>query len=116
MLHGLLRDAKLLTSDSIVKLDLALNEVANSVWKHECIIKDLKNGIDFMSIMLDLIDSGAIAVVTPNKKLVAQAYDMAVKYKATFYDCIFIALAIEINSRLKTLDSKQEKILKIEKS
>ncbi len=53
-------------------------------------------------------------MVTPNKKVIEKAYAIAAKHKTSFYDCIFIALAIEVGSRLKTLDSKQEKTLKME--
>ena len=34
LVYGVLRDASLLASDSIITLDLALHEVANSIWKH----------------------------------------------------------------------------------
>lgn len=115
LVHGLLRDARLLATDSMITLDLALHEVANSIWKHEHIIKDVKDGIDFINMMIDLIDSRAITVITPNKKLVRKAYDIAAKYKTSFYDCVFIALAIETGTRLKTMDVKQEEILKTEK-
>lgn len=115
LVHGLLRDAKLLASDHIITPDLALHEVANSIWKHEYILKDLKNGMDFITNMTDLIDSGAIILVTPNRKLVEKAYDIAARYKTSFYNCVFIALAIETGSGLKTMDDKQEKILKAEK-
>lgn len=97
-------------------MDLALHEVVNSIWKHEYIIKDIKGGVDFVSIIIDLIDSGAIVLVSPNKRLIEKAYHIAAKYKTTFYDCIFVALAMEMGLTLKTLDGKQERILKTEKS
>lgn len=116
LIHGLLRDAEILSSDSIVTVDLALHEVANSIWKHEYVIKDINDGINFITTMIDLIDSGAITVITPDRKLIRSACSLCAKYKASFYDCIFIALALETEFRLKTMDSKQEKIFNAEVS
>jgi predicted nucleic acid-binding protein len=42
LVEGLLRDASLLQEDTLSP-ELALYEVANTVWKHEFILRDLKN-------------------------------------------------------------------------
>jgi predicted nucleic acid-binding protein len=116
LVHGLLRDRNVLESDSIITLDLALHEVVNSVWKHQYIIKDIKQGYDFVSVMFEMIDSNAIVLVRPDRKLVELAYNIAAKHKTSFYDCIFVALAIEVGLALKTMDEQQAKILKAERS
>lgn len=116
LVHGLLKDRSVLESDSIITLDLALHEVVNSVWKHQYIIKDIKHGYDFVDVMFEMIDSNAITMVRPDRKLVVMAYNITAKHKASFYDCIFVALAIEAGLALKTMDGQQAKILKAERS
>ncbi len=116
LVHGLLKDRNVLESESIITLDLALHEVVNSVWKHQYIIKDIRQGYDFANVMFDMIDSNAITLVRPDRKLVEMAYNIAAKHKTSFYDCIFIALAIEAGLALKTMDGQQAKILKAERS
>lgn len=116
LVHGLVRDRNVLESDSIITPDLALHEVVNSVWKHQYIIKDIRQGYDFVNVMFDLIDSNAITLVRPDRKLAEMAYNIAAKHKASFYDCIFVALAVEVGLALKTMDGQQAKILKAERS
>ncbi len=116
LVHGLLKDRNVLESDSIITLDLALHEVVNSIWKHQYIIKDIRQGYDFVNVVFDMIDSNAITLVRPDRKLVETAYSIAAKHKTSFYDCIFIALAIEAGLALKTMDGQQAKILKAERS
>jgi predicted nucleic acid-binding protein len=67
-------------------------------------------------MLTDLIDAGTITLVRPNRKLVERAYRIAARHKVSFYDSIFVALAIEMNATLGTLDFKQDKILKMEKA
>ncbi len=115
LVQGLLRDTDLLVADSIITLDLALHEVSNAIWKHEFILNDINHGIDFINVMHDLIDSGAVTLVTSNRKMTRRAYDIAAKYRVSFYDCIFIILSIETGLPLRTMDDQQMKILKAEK-
>jgi predicted nucleic acid-binding protein len=115
LVHGILKDANILGADPIVTADLGLHEVANAIWKHEHVIGDIKQGISFAQILLALIDSRAITLVTPNRRIVERAYSIADRYKVSFYDCVFVALAIETGLELRTLDREQEQILKAER-
>jgi predicted nucleic acid-binding protein len=115
LVQAILRDAELLAPDRIVTVDLALHEVTIAVWKHEHVIKDIKQGISFVKILLELIDSGEITLVTPTRKMVERAYHLTAKHKTSFYDCIFVALAVETGLGLRTMDREQEKVMKAEK-
>jgi len=107
----LLKHKKLLGKDEFLTPDLALYEITNSVWKHQYILKDLENGLPYISILYDLVDSGAIKIVSPNEKILFRSYDIAARSKASIYDAIFIALALETNLELKTFDKQQTEIM-----
>lgn len=59
-MEGLLKNKKLLSDDQIVAPELVLYEVANSLWKHEQLLKDLENGKPYLSILYGLIAAGKI--------------------------------------------------------
>jgi predicted nucleic acid-binding protein len=43
LIEGILRNATLLESESFLSPDLALYEVVNALWKHETLMRDLKD-------------------------------------------------------------------------
>ena len=81
LVEGLLKDKALLERDLLVTLDLAVYETANSVWKHEFLLKDIQNGIEYLSILEGLIDSGKIQLLHVGKEAMAKAYSLAAKNK-----------------------------------
>jgi predicted nucleic acid-binding protein len=108
----LLKHSALLSEDQIIAPELILYEVTNSIWKHEHLLKDLKNGKEYLSIFYDLIEASKITILSPNEKLMQEAYEIAKDNHITLYDALFIALAIKLGLTLKTFDNAQAKALK----
>jgi predicted nucleic acid-binding protein len=114
IVEGLLRRKKLLEEDFLITVDLALYEAVNAVWKHQFLIKDLSDGIPYVSIFYGLIESGRIRVIRPGEELMERAYSLAAKSRRSIYDAIFIALALELSSDLATFDKRQAELLRKE--
>ena len=108
LVEGLLKNDQLLKSELLVTLDLAVYETANSVWKHEFLLKDIKNGAEYLSILQGLIESGKIQLVHVSKGAMETAYSIASKSsRRTMYDTVFVALALELGLEFATLDKHQ---------
>lgn len=103
-MEGLLKDASLLQDEVVVAPDVALYEVINAVWKHEKLLRDLKDGRPYVRALLELVESGQVRLVRPWPELVEASYDVAEKHKITFYDSVFICLANLLDLELKTFD------------
>ena len=114
MVEGLLRRKELLEEDILITIDLALYEVANAIWKHQFLIKDLDDGNPYVSILYGLIDSGRIRVIRPEEELMKRGYSLAAKSRRSIYDAMFIALALELTSDLATFDKSQAELLQKE--
>ena len=111
LVEGLLKRKELLEGDLLVTLDLAVYEVANSVWKHEFLLRDIKDGFEYLSILHGLIESGRIQLLHVSKEALERAYSLAAKYKRPMYDTVFVALALELDSELSTYDRRQAELL-----
>jgi predicted nucleic acid-binding protein len=111
----LLRKNELLSEDNIIAPDFMVYEVANALWRHEHLLKDLADGKPHISVLWGLIDSGKIRLVSPNERLTLMAYSMATRNGITIYDAIFICLAIDLGMALKTFDEIQARALESEK-
>ena len=111
----LLRKNELLSEDSIIAPDFMVYEVANALWRHEHLLKDLADGKPHISALWGLIDSGKIAIISPNERLTIIAYSMARRKGITIYDAIFICLAIDLGITLKTFDKIQARALESER-
>lgn len=112
LVEGLLKRKELLQDDLLVTLDLAIYEVANSIWKHEFLLKDIKDGSEYLSILVGLIESGTIQLLHVSKEALEKAYSLAAKNKCSMYDTVFVALALELGSELSTYDRRQADLLK----
>lgn len=115
LVEAILRNAELLREETFIAPDLALYEIVNVIWKHETLIQDLKDSEKYLNIVEELISTEAIRLVRPDDKLIQQAYDLSLRYKAPFYDTVFIGLAIRLKLELKTFDKAQIKILSEER-
>jgi len=115
LIEGILRDATLLENEPLVCPDLALYEVVNTLWKHETLLHDLEDAQERIELLLDLISNERIQLVRPDRKLLSETYTLCVKHAETIYDCIFIALALQLKAELATFDGKQSSILSEEK-
>jgi predicted nucleic acid-binding protein len=110
LVEGLLKNVQLLENDLLVTLDLAVYETANSVWKHEFLLKDIKNGAEYLSILQGLIEAGKIQLVHASKEALQTAYSLASKSRRTMYDTVFVALALELGSEFATFDKRQAEL------
>jgi len=80
--------------------------VANSIWNHQFLLKDIEDGPSFLSVFYELIESGAINIMRYTKKMLVEAYTLAGKHKLTVYDATFLHLALETGMELKSLDAR----------
>jgi predicted nucleic acid-binding protein len=110
LVEGLLKDEQLLENDLLITLDLAVYETANSVWKHEFLLKDIKNGAEYLSILQDLVEAEKIQLVHSSKEAMQTAYSLASKSRRTIYDTVFVALALELGSEFATFDKRQAEL------
>lgn len=114
IVEGLLKNKKLIEEDLILTVDLAVYETANSIWRHQRLLKDLKDGLPYLSILRGLIESGRIRIIHPGESLLEKAYSLAAKRRRPVYDTIFVALALELGSELATFDKRQVQLLRSE--
>jgi predicted nucleic acid-binding protein len=100
----------------IVAPVLAAYGVESSVWKHERILKDLKKGDEYLSIFYDLMDSGSIVLVEPDRELATRSYALACKHGIPVYDAAFVSLALDLGVKLKTFDEGQKMVFNEERA
>lgn len=113
IVEGLLRHKELFEED-LLTVDLALYEAVNALWKHQFLIKDIDDGVPYVSILYGLVDSGRIQVIRPGEELMKQGYSLAARRHRPIYDAIFIALALELASELATFDKRQTELMQEE--
>lgn len=114
IVEGLLKRKELLEEDLLVTAELAVYETANSIWKHQCVLKDLDDGAPYLAILHELIQSGKIRIIHPGAQLMRNAYSLATKHRRPVYDTIFTALALELDMELATFDTRQSELLRLE--
>ena len=114
-MEGLLKNKELLEEEQIVAPELILYEVANAIWKHEHLLRDLKDGKSYLTIFYDLVAAGRITVISANQSLMLESYRLAKRLGITIYDALFVCLAIRLKVTLKTFDEAQRSALDKEK-
>jgi predicted nucleic acid-binding protein len=112
LVEGLLKRKELLEEDLLFTLDLAVYEVANSLWKHEFLLKDIKSGFEYLAILQGLIETGTIQLLHISKEALDVAYSLAAANNRTVYDTVFVALASELDLELLTFDKRQSEVVK----
>jgi len=110
IMEGLLRNASILGSEPIVAPDLALYEVVNALWKHEHKLKDIPRAGPYIESFLELLSSRTIQLLRPDGPSIRRAYSLASEEGISFYDAVFIAIAIDVRLELKTYDDAQRRI------
>ncbi len=115
LIEGILRDATLLENETLVSPDLALYEVVNALWKHETLIRDLKDPKERIELLSKLVSNESVQLVRPDRNLLNQTYALSVKHRLAIYDSVFIALALQLKMELATFDSKQSSVLSQER-
>jgi len=89
---------------SPITLDLAVAEVGNAAWKRVAFFQERDDAARFsLSKCLEFIASCA---VMRSSDLAAQAFEISLETKTTFYDSLFLAAADQENVPLLTLDKK----------
>jgi predicted nucleic acid-binding protein len=114
IVEGLLSNKELLSRDQIITSELSIYETANTIWKHEFLLKSIQNGGEYLTILYGLIDSGRITVISSDQNLIQAAYLVAKSNGITPYDAIFVCMALKLQLALKTLDEKQSHTFEIE--
>jgi predicted nucleic acid-binding protein len=94
-----IRDDFLKGGQPIVLCDLTLYELGNLLR-----FKDFASG-EIADALGSLFDLG-VDIVVPTKNILSIAAEIAEKHELTFYDASFIALAQELQFKLKTADQK----------
>jgi predicted nucleic acid-binding protein len=115
LVEGILRDASIFEDETFVAPDLALYEVANTLWKHESLIGDLKDSSILLDMFLELVSNRTIELLRPDKELLNETYRLSIRYRRTVYDTVFVALALQLGLELKTFDKMQSMILSKER-
>ena len=104
----------MLSDDQIVAPELVVYEVTNAIWKHEHLLKDLKNGKPYVSVFYGLIEAGKITILSPNESIMQESYSIAKRNKITVYDAVFVSLALKLDLVLRSYDRVQIRALKSE--
>jgi predicted nucleic acid-binding protein len=107
LVEGILRDASIFENETFVAPDIALYEVANTIWKHETLIGDLKDSSIRLNMFAELVSNQTIELVMPDKKLLDQTFQLSIRHRTPVYDAVFVALALRLGLELKTFDEKQ---------
>ena len=111
--EALLKNKNILErEDTIVTADLALYEVANSIWKNQFLLKTIEDGSKYLTLMVDLVESGSIVLIRPDLHLLRRAYEIAKREMIPIYDAVFLALALELGVELTSLDNRMMKIFR----
>jgi predicted nucleic acid-binding protein len=78
------------------------------------VLKDLSDGLQYLTILYGLLELGRIRTIHPNKELMQRSYAIAGRNKAPIYDTVFVALALESDLELMTFDNEQVEMLRSE--
>lgn len=106
-MEGLLERSDFFEEDAIVTSDLAVHEVANSLWVQQVLRRSITEGPRYLVEFFGLVDSTKIQLVRTGEELMREAYSISLRNKATAYDSVFVALSLQTGLPLKTLDEKQ---------
>jgi predicted nucleic acid-binding protein len=96
-----------------ITVDLAVKEVLNTIWRDYYVRRTIS--LDTAMRLQQVLSSmtGINILVEPEDKYVLRAFEIALKTGTTVYDALYIALALEKNTPLVTLDEKQAKAAEI---
>ena len=108
--EGLLKDSSLFDSYIVCSPDSGFYEVLNVIWKHQVLLKQIKESGPILGMFFDLIAAERIRFVALAEETSRKAYELAVKTRTPIYDTVFVALAKELGVELKTFDEKQAEL------
>ncbi|MEM3172012.1 MAG: type II toxin-antitoxin system VapC family toxin [Candidatus Nitrosotenuis sp.] len=110
VVEGLLKDGSLFEGFVICCPDYSLYEILNVVWKHQVLLKRIKDSKIIIDTLFDLISAQSIQFLTLREETIRKAYNLAAKTKMPICDVVFVALARELGIELKTFDKRQTAI------
>jgi predicted nucleic acid-binding protein len=109
--EGVLRELKV---DSFVTVELAIHEVANSIWKR-VLKREVSQEVAlkvFQEFVKEVVENGLVTLVPISTELLSSALRLASEEKITVYDSEFIELARPNKWDLVTSDERQYSVLK----
>lgn len=112
VVEGLLKDGSLFEGFVVCCPDYSLYEILNAVWKHQVLLKRIKDSRIIIDTFFELISAQSIRFMTLREETIRKAYNLATKTKTPIYDVAFVTLARELGVELKTFDKKQTMIFK----
>jgi predicted nucleic acid-binding protein len=116
IVESLLASGEEFERDTMVTSDLAIHEVANAMYVQQYVLNTIKDGLAYVDRYYEAVEAGALEVVSTSKALVGEAFEIASRNGEAIYDCIFVALALSLNSELRTIDKRQARIFENERS
>jgi predicted nucleic acid-binding protein len=87
-----------------ITLDLAVAEVGNAAWKRVAFFKEGRD--ESLRSLLSCLQFIRSCMIMNSYDLAANAYEISLENKTTFYDSLFLAAAGQANAPLITLDRK----------
>ena len=104
------RKVKEILREKPYTIELAVKEVANSIWKRVKLLRDIDEN-KALTILGDLLELRRTALRIESQDVyLGQALEIALKNDATIYDSLFIAQALTKKAILVTSDRKQAEI------
>jgi len=104
------RKVKEILREKPYTIELAVKEVANSIWKRVKLLRDIDEN-KALTILGDLLELRRTALRIESQDVyLGQALEIALKNDATIYDSLFIAQALTKKAILVTSDKKQAEI------
>lgn len=114
IIEGLLKKSSLFYGRVFYVPDYGLYEVLNAIWKHQVLLKRIKESDTILSLFFDLIAAERIRFVALAEETIRSAYALAIRTRTTVYDAAFVALARELGAEFETFDEKQAKLFEEE--
>jgi predicted nucleic acid-binding protein len=91
-------------------LDLAVKEVANTIWRRVTLLRDISIDKAF-TLLNDLLELKKILlIIEPQDLYLNQALKIAIENKIAIYDALFIVQAMRKQAVFITSDEKQHEI------
>jgi len=93
-----------------ISVDHVVKEVLNTIWKAYILREfiDLDGAKKAYNLLLSLI--GRNLLLEPELNYIDKAYEISIENRITVYDSLYIALALDKQLPLLTLDSQQRRI------
>jgi predicted nucleic acid-binding protein len=90
-------------NEPVLVPDIALPETISGLWKHPFIIKDI-NKVQFNNALKNLTSTWELLSVVRSKTVVKDAARIAVDYRISIYDALYVSLSLSRNAALLTFD------------